>query len=166
MDRKPESHLRAVSAPAYDGVAACNIIDPVDVELIARSNAILVTIDAMWHGSDEIHKLPRKEMNRDGRMDCLTRLFRGRRDKAIIVNSRLEAMSRLINIGKVPYCVAPMDTAGWNSLANSVLFAATELPILFLEKEPYFEPESFAAFVLKDTRPCGDLVLRGVRSCR
>ena len=163
MDHKPASHLHVVSTAARKPGVSPNVID---AEFIARSNAILVTIDNMWRGSDEIHKLPREEMSCDGRMDCLTRVFRGRRDKAFVVNSRLEAMSQLVNTGKVPYGVLPMDTGGWNSLANSVLLAAAEMPILFHEKEPYFEPEPFAAFVLKDARACGDLVLRAVRSHR
>jgi hypothetical protein len=164
MDRKP--HLRAVSTTADEVGVASNIIDSVDAEFIARSNAILVTLDDLFHGSDEIHKLPRKAMNWDGRMDCLTRIFRGRRDKAFVVNSRLEAMSQLVNAGKVPYGVTPMDTPDWNALANSVFLAAAELPILFHEKEPYFQPEPFAAFVLKDAKVCGDLRLRAVRSGR
>jgi hypothetical protein len=164
MNSKPASHLRAVSTVAYEVGVFSNTIDPVDAEFIARSNAILVTIDSMLRGSDEIHKLPREEMNWDGRIDCLTRIFRGQRDKAFVVNSRLEAMSRLVNAGKVPYGVVPRKIAGWNSLANSVLLAAAEMPILFLEKEPYFEPEPFAAFVLRDAKACGDLVLRAVRS--
>ena len=166
MDRKPASHLRVVSTSADQHSVGSNIIDPVDAEFIVRANAILVTIAAMWRASDEIHKLPAEEMNWDGRMDCLTRIFRGRRDEAFVVNSRLEAMSRLVNTGKIPYGVAPMDTAGWNALANSVLLAAAELPILFHEKEPYFESEPFAAFVLKDAKVCGDLVLRAVRRHR
>ena len=135
-----------------------------DAEFIARSNAIVVTIDDMWRGSDEIHKLPSEETNWDGRMDCLTRIFRGRRDKAFVVNSRLEAMSRLVNAGKVPYGVAPMEVAGWNALANSVFLAAAEVPLLFHEKEPYFEAGQFAAFVLKDAKVCRDLRLRPVRT--
>jgi hypothetical protein len=166
MNSKPEAHLHAVPTVADEASVLSNIIDSVDAEFVARSNAILVTLDDLFHGSDEIHKLPREEMSWDGRMDCLTRIFRGRRDKAFVVNSRLEAMSQLVNTGKLPYGVLPMDTAGWNSLANSVLLAAAEMPILFLEKEPYFEPEPFAAFVLKDARACGDLVLRAVRSHR
>ena len=166
MNRKPASHLRAVSTVADEVGVVSNTIDPVDAEFIERSNAILVTIDTMWRGSDEIHKLPRAEMNWDGRMDCLARIFRGQRDKAFVVNSRLEAMSRLINAGKVPYGVIPMEIAGWNSLANSVFLAAAEMPILFLEKEPYFEPEPFAAFVLRDAKACCGLVLRAVRNHR
>ncbi len=166
MDRKPEVHLHAVPTVADNAVGGSDLVDPVDAEFIERSNAILVTIDTMWRGSDEIHKLPRDQMDWDSRMDCLARIFRGQRDKAFVVNSRLEAMSKLVNSGKVPYGVTPMDTPGWNALANSVFLAATEMPILFLEKEPYFEPESFAAFVLKDARACGDLVLRAVRSRR
>ena len=105
-------------------------------------------------------------MNWDGRMNCLTRIFRGRRDKAFVVNSRLEAMSQLVNAGRVPYGVTPKDTADWNAFANSVFLAAAELPILLHGKEPYFEPEPFAAFVRKDARVCGDLRLRAVRSRR
>jgi hypothetical protein len=164
MDSKPASHLRAVATTADEGSVVSNFIDPVDAEFIARSNAILVTIDNMFRGSDEIHKLPREEMNWDGRMDCLTRIFRGQRDKAFVVNSRFEAMSRLVNAGKVPYGVVPMDTAGWSYLANSVLLAAAEMPILFLEKDPYFDPEPFAAFVLRDAKACGGLVLRAVKT--
>ena len=134
MDCKPASHLRAVASVANEGGVASKVIDPVDADFIARSNAILVTIDTMWRGSDEIHKLPREEMTWDGRMDCLTRIFRGQRDKAFVVNSRLEAMSRLVSAGKVPYGVVPMSIGGWNSLANSVLLAAAEMPILFLRK--------------------------------
>ena len=137
-----------------------------DAEFIERSNAISVTIDVLWRGSDEIHKLPRDQMDWDGRMDCLARIFRGQRDKAFVVNSRLEAMSKLVNAGRVPYGVTPMDTPGWNSLANSVFLAAAEVPLLFSEKEPYFESGQFAAFVLKDAKSCRDLVLRAVRTRR
>jgi hypothetical protein len=166
MERKPEVHLHAVPTVADNAVGGSDLVDPVDAEFVERSNAIVVTIDDLWRGSDEIHKLPRDQMDWDGRMDVLTRIFRGRRDKAYVANSRLEAMSKFVNSGKVPYGVTPMDTPGWNALANSVLLAAAELPILFLEKEPYFEPESFAAFVLKDARACRDLVLRAVMSRR
>jgi hypothetical protein len=162
MESKPAAHLHAVPTVADAAVLSKDV----DAEFIARSKAISITLNDLFRGTDEIEKLPSGEMNWDGRMECLTRIFRGRRDKAFVVNSRLEAMSRLVTGGKVPHGVVPTDIDGRNVLAHSVFLAAAEMPILFHKKEPYFEPEPFAAFVLKDARACGDVVLRAVRSRR
>ncbi len=156
MDRKPVSHLRAVSAPTDEVGVVSNAIDPLDAEFIARSNAIVVTIDMMWRGCDAILKLPVERKDWYARMDCLTQLFRGQRNTAFVVNSRLEAMFLLLDANSVPCGVVPMD-AGWTGLTSSVFLAAAETPILFLKRRPYFEPGPFAAFVLKDARTCGDL---------
>jgi hypothetical protein len=165
MDRKPVSHLRAVSAPTDEVGVVSNTIDSLDAELIARANAIVVTVDMMWRGCDAILELPAEETDWYVRMDCLTQLFRGERNKAFVVHSRLEAMFLLLDANKVPCGVVPMD-AGWNGLTSSVFLAAAETPILFLKRKPYFEPGPFAAFVLKDATACGDLALSAVGSAR
>ena len=165
MDRRPVSNLRAVPAPTDEVGVVSNTIDSLDAEFIARANAIVVTIDMMWRGCDAILKLPVEGIDWYVRMDCLTQLFRGQRNTAFVVNSRLEAMFLLLDANKVPCGVVPMD-AGWNGLTSSVFLAAAETPILFLKRNPYFEPEPFAALVLKDAKACGDLALRAVGSPR
>jgi hypothetical protein len=138
----------------------------VSADLIKRSNAIFISVDDMFRASDATKDLPSNETDWEGRMDCLMQIFRGRRDKAFVVNSRLDALSRLVTAGKLPYGVLPTRIDGLNLLADCIFVAAAKLPILFVDEEPYFEPEPFVAFVLRSAKASGDLTLRAVTTKR
>jgi hypothetical protein len=147
--------VQAPAVPAIAEEAGLVRNDQATADFIARANAVFVTIDDMFLASAEIHKLPSEDRNWEGRMNCLTQIFRGRRDKAFVVNARLEAMARLVSAGKLPYGVLPTGVDGLNLIADPVFMAAAKVPILFIDKESYFEPEPFAVFVLENAKACG-----------
>ena len=163
MDRKPKVPLHAVPTVADNTVGGSDFVDPVDAEFIARSNAISVIIDELWRGSDEIHKLPRDQMDWDGRMDCLARIFRGQRDKAFVVNSRLEAMSQLVKTGKVPYGVRRWIPPAGTRLPTASSWRRQRCRYFSKRRSRTSRQSQFAAFVLKDAKVCRDLRLRAVR---
>lgn len=155
MDSKPAVPATAVSAIAEAEDRARNVVDPASADLMARSNAISVSVEDIHLASAEIHKLAVEERHGQGRTDCLLQLFRGQRDKAFVVNARLEAMARLVRAGKVPCWVLPAGADGVHMIADPVFLAAAKVPLLFMEKESYFEPVAFVALVLANATVYG-----------
>jgi hypothetical protein len=142
MDRAPAVPAPAVPAPADDASRVRNVLDQDTANLIARVNAVPVTVEDMYLAVAEIHKLPLKTCNREARTRSLARIFNGQTYKVIAVNSRLEAMGEVVRSGKIRRWVLP------NVVAEVVFFAAAKAPILLTEKKWFFDQEAFVAFVL------------------
>src|SRR6266702_4415068 len=143
MDSKP-----AVQAPAVPGIAededlVPNVVDQATANLIARANAVSVTVEDLIIAAAEIQRLPLETCNREARTHCLARMFKGQGYKAFAVGCRLEAMARVVSSGKIRRWVLP------NIVAEVVFLAAAKEPILFTNKEWSFGSDSFVVFVLQ-----------------
>lgn len=145
MNGEPVVQAPTVPVIAEDGGRVRNLIDQTTARLIARVNAVSLTAEQLMLAAAEIQKLPLETCNGEARTRCLVLMFNGQRGTAFVVNARLEAMAHLARAGKIPRC--------WslpNMVKNSVYLAAATEPLLFnANNEPYFEPESFAAFLLE-----------------
>ena len=144
MDRAPAVLAPAVPAPADEASRVRNVLDQDTANLIARVNAVPVTVEDMYLAVAEIQKLPLETCNREARTRCLARIFNGQDYKVIAVNYRLEAMGQVVRSGKIRRWVLP------NLVAEVVFFAAATAPILLTEDDWHFDQEAFAASVLEN----------------
>src|SRR5450755_999674 len=139
-----------VQTPAVPAIAdeigfLGNTINQRTANLIARVNAVSITGEELLLAAAEVQKLPIQVCNREARTRCLALMFEGRRGKASVVNLRLEAMAQLVAAEKIPSCwVRP-------NLARDSVFSAAAMgpPLLTGKNEPFFDPESFVAFLLE-----------------
>jgi hypothetical protein len=124
-------------------------MDQDTANLIARLNSVAVSVEELVLASHEVHNLPPEQRNWEGQTTCVARLFKGQHYKAFAVHSRLQAMAVPITSGKLPLAlVAEMSDIG-RMVAEPIFVAATKEPILFTEKEPFFNAESFIEAVLR-----------------
>ena len=115
----------AAQTPAVPAIAdLVRNVDQARADLIARVNAVSVTVEDLLLASAEIQKLPLETCNREMRTRCLALIFKGQNYKVIAVNSRLEAMGRVVRSGKIRRWVLP------NIVAEVVFLAAAKEPIL------------------------------------
>jgi hypothetical protein len=147
MNRKPVVQAPAVPVLA-DGLVS-NVNDQATANLIARVNAAYVTVEDMFLAAAEIQKLPLATCNREARTRCLARIFNGQNYKVTAVNSRLEAMARVVWSGKIRRWVLP------NIVAEPIFVAAAKAPLLFTESVWFFEQDSFVASVLEHAQVDG-----------
>ncbi len=126
-------------------------MDQSTANLIARLNTVDVSVDDLLLASNEIHQLPPDQRDWEGRAICTARFFKGERQKAFAVISRLEAMAKLISSGALPNGLIPEIADGGHMIARPLFLAAAKEPILFTKKEPFFNAQSFIEFVLKHT---------------
>jgi hypothetical protein len=143
MDITPAAQASAVSDIAEGASPISKVVDQATANLIARANAVSVTAEDLFLASTEIQKLPPETCNRAARTRCLDRIFDGQSHKVIAINARLEAMARIVSYAKIRRWVLP------NIVAKVVFLAAAKEPILFTNKEWWFESDSFVAFVLE-----------------
>jgi len=145
MNSTPVVQAPAVPAIAEEAGLAGNLINQTTANLIARVNAVSITGEELMLASAEVQKLPLETCNREARTRCFTEMFNGQRGKASVVNLRLEALAQLVHAEKIPSCwVRP------TMLRNCVFSAAATEPLLFTaNNEPFFDAESFVAFLLE-----------------
>lgn len=143
MDSNPAAQAPAVPAIAEEKALVRNVVDQATAHLIARLNAVSVTVEDLLLASAEIKTLPLKECNREARTHVLARMFKGQGYKAIAVGFRLEAMARVIRSGRIRRWVLP------NIVCEVVFLAAAKEPILFTKNEWFFEQDSFVTSVLE-----------------
>lgn len=124
-------------------------MDQDTANLIARLNSVAVSVEDLVLASDEVHNLPPEQRNWEGQTTCVARLFKGQHYKAFAVHSRLQAMAALITSGKLPLPLVAEMSDGGRMVAEPIFVAAAKEPILFTEKEPFFNAESFIETVLR-----------------
>lgn len=117
--------------------------------IIARLNSVAVSVEDLVLASHAVYKLPPEQRDWEGQTTCVTRLFNGQRYKAFAVHYRLQALAALITNGKLPEALATEINDGGRMVAEPVFFAAAKEPILFTEKGPFFNPESFIEAALR-----------------
>ena len=145
MNSKPVAQAPAVPAIADEEGPVRNLVNQTTANLIARVNAVSLTAEDLMLAATEIQKLPPKTCNREVRTRCLALIFDGRHGKAFVVNARLEALAKLVRADQIPCCwVRP------TMLRDCVFSAAATEPLLFTaNNEPFFDAESFVAFLLE-----------------
>jgi hypothetical protein len=134
-----------IEAPIVSALAGgldSSVIDQATADLIARVNATSVTIEEMCLAAVEIQTRLLKGCNRDARLRCLDQVFDGQEDKVVALNFRLEAMGRVVKSGKIRPWVLP------NIVRDIVFVAAVNAPLLCVEKQWYFEQDTFVASLL------------------
>ena len=125
-----------------DDKPARTLVDQATAHFIARLNAVPVKVEDLFLAAAEIQKLPLETCNRAARVRCAAQIFNECDYKAVAVNSRLEAMARIVKSAKLRRWVRP------NMVEESVFKAAAKVPLLFTENVWFFEHDSFVACVL------------------
>lgn len=146
----PVVQAPAVPANAEDAGPVRDVVDQATANLIARVNAIGVTLDDLLLATAEIQKLPVEICDGETRIRCIAPLFNWHVYKVMAVNARLEAMGKIIRSGKLQHWVLP------NIICEVVFLAAAKEPLLFTKNESFFDPESFVAFVLENAAVDGN----------
>lgn len=122
----------------------------------AEVNAVSVTVADLLRASEEIHRLPVKERDWEGRMICLARLYKGDAPrKSMAVGKRLEAMAQIITSGALPAWLLPSNEQGAINIAEPVFIAAACEPLIFSESDAYFQQTTFVDAVLRYAEPDG-----------
>ena len=127
-----------------------------DLDMIARINAERFSASDLLELSREIHDLPDKLRDWEGRMFLLAKRFPHQPYRALAVDKRLEAMSALIATNTLPLGVMPQAQDGSHMVAESVFEAAAVEPLLYRGTLPFFEPESFLKRVLQLSETDGE----------
>jgi len=122
-----------------------------------RINNAQVTVQDLLRAAAEVHKLPPNRRDWEGRLITMARLFRGEPDKALAIEYRLVAMSRMLDSGVLPGWAQPMTPDGSVSVADPVWQATATAPLEFgaEKEEPFFNKESFLSQVLELAKPEG-----------
>lgn len=150
MNGKPAVQPPAVHAIVEEaGLLRSNVVDQTTANLIARVNAVGVTVDHLLLAAAEIQKLPVEICDGETRIRCIAPLFNWHVYKVMAVNARLEAMGKIIRSGKVRHWVLP------NRICEVVFLAAAKEPLLLANHYYVFDPESFVAFVLENAEVDG-----------
>ncbi len=126
-------------------------ITQTELDMVARLNSERFSADDLLEVSDAVHEIPEDRRDWEGRMFLLAKRFRGQHYRAMAVDYRLTAMSKLIEKGILPLGVLPQAPDGSHMVGESVFEAAATEPLLLRGSEPHFEPESFRKRVLELT---------------
>ncbi len=130
------------------------------MKLTAELNAVRVMIEDLLLASKEVHGLPPEDRDWEGRLHLMVRLFSGEPNKALAVEHRLMAMSKLVSSGVLPHWALPESPDGATQIAEPVWLATASEPLLLAEREPFFEPSSFLHAVLSFAEPDGHASLK------
>ena len=143
MNSKSAAQENLAPLAAAEECSARDVVDQATANRIARVNAISISAEDLSLAAAGIQQLPLASCNPEARTRCLGGIFSGQNDKMLAINSRLEAMARLVRSGKIPrYWVQS------GMVRESVFLAAAKQPLLVAQNELVFEPESFVAFLL------------------
>lgn len=111
-------------------------------------NAVVVSVNDLLVASETIHALPENDRDWEGRSIAMVRLFKGAPLKAMAVECRLRAMSRIVESGALPGWAMPPSSDGAVSIAEPVWSATATEPLVVEEPEAYFDRAGFLTRVL------------------
>jgi hypothetical protein len=120
-----------------------------------RINNVIVTADDLIEFSDEVHALPEEDRNFEGRTFLLVKKYKGNADKAMAVDLRMKAMSAIIKSNELPGWAMPIQPEGYQMVSEPVWQAAAEQPLIFDERDAYFDKEKFLDRILSCAKPEG-----------
>ncbi len=127
-----------------------------EAKLQADLNSVAVTIEDLRRATDEVHKLAPKDRNWEGRLHTMARIFKGEPRKALVVEYRLVAMTRLLEARVLPAWALPEAPDGSVAVAEPVWAATAIEPLVFGEDDAHFEPKRFVERVLSLAEPEGN----------
>lgn len=125
-------------------------------EVEKRINSAGVTAEDLQKATEHVHQLPPEGRNWQGRIHAMARAFMGEPEKALAVEYRLVAMSRMLEAGHLPGWATSKDADGAMTVAGPVWEAAAAEPLMFGEGEPYFDKARFLDRVLLLVEPEGN----------
>ena len=125
------------------------------MDIEKRVNSVTITPEELLKVSEEVHKLPERERDFEGRSILMIKMFSGEPDKVTSIDLRLTAMSEMIDTGNLPGWATPKQPDGSVLIAEPVWVAAVEEPLLFKGNDAYFDKEKFLEKVLSSAIPEG-----------
>ncbi len=120
-----------------------------------RINSEIISHLELIEVTEEIHKLPKEDRDFEGRALLLIKMFSGEPDKAMAIDLRLKAMSKIIDSNELPGWAMPKQPDGSRVVSEPVWQAAAEEPLVFLEKEIIFDKQKFLDRILSCAEPEG-----------
>ncbi len=114
-----------------------------------RINSVVVTVEDLLATIKEIHGLPPEDCDWESRTFLMASLFSEEPDKAMAIDSRLIAMSEMIDAGHLPGWTLPKESDGSVIIAESVWKATAEQPLKCDAQKIYFDKDSFLERVLE-----------------
>jgi len=111
-------------------------------------NSIEITIEDLLEATEAVHQLPPEDRNWEGRAYLMAMMFKGQPHKAMSVDSRLTAMSAMIESGKLLGWALPDQDDGSHSVAEPVWQVTATEPLKFVDNQPCFDEPSFLEKIL------------------
>ena len=123
-------------------------------DITARPDSVRVTPDDLARALEALQQqLLKPDDVSKQRIEHLERLFEGDSEKALVVGWRLEAMSIVVALGKLPPGADLESPVGPRKATPLIVAAATE-PLLFANGEPRFDAARFEKSVLAIVVAC------------
>lgn len=119
-------------------------------------NSVEVTMDDLLEASEAVHQLPPEDRNWEGRAHLMAIMFKGQPHKAMSIDSRLTAMSIMVESGKLPGWVLPEQEDGSFIIAEPVWQVTATEPLQFIDNQPCFNEELFLQNILSCAEPEGN----------
>lgn len=120
-----------------------------------RVNSASVTKEDLLRVSEEVHNLPEKERDFEGRTIAMIKMFPGQSDKCMAIDLRIMAMNEMIELDNLPGWALPQNEDGSFLIAEAVWEATASEPLIFTETEAHFDQEAFLERVLSSATPEG-----------
>ena len=120
-----------------------------------RVNSVVINHHELIEVTEEIHKLPEADRDFEGRAVLLITMFTGEPDKAMAIDLRLKAMSKIIDSNTLPGWSMPKQPDGSQMVSEPVWIAAAEEPIVFVDGTACFDKSKFLERILSCTDPEG-----------
>lgn len=124
-------------------------------DFLEQINEVEITIDDLLDVAEEVHKLAPEDRNWEGRAFTMARMFKGQPHKAMAIDSRLTAMSEIIESGSLPGWALPKTKDGSVGVAEPVWRATAKEPLILEGNQTTFNKESFLNRVLSYAEPEG-----------
>ena len=126
------------------------------MDIEEQINSVRVSAEELLEATNEVQKLPEDSKNWEGRTHILVKIFKGQPHKAMSVDSRLTAMSTMIDSGKLPGWALPEQEDGSFNVAEPVWQAAASEKLKFINNLPCFDEGDFLESVLSYAMPEGN----------
>jgi len=122
-------------------------------DVAARPDSVRVTPDDLARALEALQQFLKPNDASKERIEHLERLFEGDSEKALAVGWRLQAMSIVVAVGKMPPG-AELESAVGSRRASPLIVAAATEPLLFANGEPRFDAARFERSVLAIVVAC------------
>ena len=125
------------------------------MDIEKRVNSARVTKENLLQVSEDVHNLPEKDRDFEGRTILMIKMFPGESDKCMAIDLRMMAMNEIIESGKLPGWALPQQEDGSFLIAEPVWEATATEPLVFTDKNAHFNQKTFLERVLSCATPEG-----------